>query len=118
MRDRIARIGSVNGHRLWSKREDETLRKAYPNYTAARIALPHRTYVALQHRACCLGIQRRKHAWSSSDFAKLRQMYPVATQQKLLAAFPGLGWRAIELSANRRHLRKKVRPLHKTGDAL
>ena len=35
-RQRIARSGYICGHPLWSKREDETLRKAYPNYTAAR----------------------------------------------------------------------------------
>jgi hypothetical protein len=117
MRDGIARIGSVNGHALWSEAEDHTLRRLYPDYAAARKELPHRTRWALRSRAQYLCVQNGAHRWTDDDLAKLRRMFPVATRQELLATFPGRAFGAIERKAYRRHIWRK-RSLRKYGDPL
>jgi hypothetical protein len=117
-REQIARAGCICGRRVWSDREDQTLRRSYPDYAAARRELPHRTTVALLERARRLRIARTLHTWADADFVKLRRLYPSAAKQELLAAFPGLSLRAIERAAERKHIRRKKRTLQNTGDAL
>jgi hypothetical protein len=116
-RQRIARIGSVNGHPLWSEDEDRTLRRLYPDYAAARKQLPHRTRWALRSRAQYLGVQNELHTWTNDELGKLRRVFPVATRQELLAAFPGRALSAIAKRANRKHISRR-RSLRKSGDPL
>jgi hypothetical protein len=119
LHERIARSGfSINGYPLWSAAEDQTLRRAYPNYAAAKRRLPRRTRGAIKSHAKRLGIQRRRYPWTDDDFAKLRRVYPVATKQELMAAFPGRTFYALESMAHCKHIRKQRRPFQKTGDHL
>jgi hypothetical protein len=109
MRDRIARIGYVNGYPLWSDSEDQALRRTYPDYTAIRRELPDRTFFAIKERVRQLAIQKRYHTWTGADLVKLRRLYPIATKQELLAAFPGPGFSAIEKMAHVKNIRKNRR---------
>jgi hypothetical protein len=118
-RERHARTGfSGNGYPLWSSADDQTLRRTYPDYAAAKRELPHRTHEALKKRVQFLGIQKRIHSWTSADLSNLRRMYPAATRQELHATFPGLSFPAIMMAANQRHIWRKKRPLQKTGNTL
>jgi hypothetical protein len=117
-RERIARTGLIMGKRLWQAHEDRALCGHYPNYTAARKALPGRTYYSVRGRACKLKIQNKRHIWTGADLVRMRKLYPTASKRELLAAFPGLTLCAIKEFAGRMHIFKQRRPFQKTSYPL
>jgi hypothetical protein len=113
-RQRIARTGHVGGKQLWKPEEDRVLSALYPNYEAARKALPGRTYYSLRYRARTLHIQKKRQSWTGADVVRMRKLYPVATMADLLAAFPGRTPETIKSFAVSMHIRKRFE-FKKTG---
>lgn len=100
----------MGGARLWTRPEDDLIRKLYPpgNYAELRAALPDRTWRAIQQRAIQLGIRRigSGATWTHEEDVKLTSLYPSASWDDLLVAFPGRSKTAIQVRAIRLGLRR------------
>lgn len=103
--------------RLWTEEHDNILRDLFPDYRAAMKKL-QRSYSAVKWRAAVLGLVTKKHIWTARDISQLRRIYPRATNEELLAAFPGHELRHIRSIASFYRIRRAKRPLVRTGDAL
>jgi hypothetical protein len=89
---------------IWTADEDERLRSLYPRYDQLRAALPHRSLAALKHRACRLGIVRRRHVWTNIEVRRLREAFENhVPDSEFEALFPGL--RLSQIKAKARHIR-------------
>lgn len=118
-RERIRRSGRTpNGYRVWTKGEKAIVRALYPDYDALVKALPGRTRNGIQCHARGSGMCPKIHAWTASEVLRLRKLYPHASRREVLAAFPGLGWQATVIRANKLGLRRAPIPLKKTGHRL
>lgn len=118
-RQRIAISGqTVNGFPLWTETEHVVCRQLHPDVEAIRRRLPHRTLVAIQERCRKLGLCRRRNPWTGTEVAKLRRLYPTATKEELVAAFPRHSYVAIKLAANKRSIYKVKKPYVPTGNPL
>lgn len=115
-KERMRRSGiTPRGRKLWSDKDDEILKTLYPSYAAMRTQLPERTLRALQARCEVLGITKKLHWWQASEVAKLRRLYPSASQTKLREEFPGLTSKAIERAAARNGIHRAKRRYKRTG---
>lgn len=118
-RERIIRMGTTpNGHPLWTEREDDFVRSLYPDYKALRRKLRRRTYHALRARARTLDVVTRRHVWLASEVSRLRRLYPRASREELLAAFPDVTWEKIKAKAQHAGIRRARRKLTTTGYPL
>jgi hypothetical protein len=116
MRARMQRSGRTpRGHMLWTKQEDEIIRRLYPNYKALRKALRRRTFKAIRVRASACGFTVKRHRWTAAEASRLRRLYPTASHEELLAAFPGVSLRQATAKANQIKVFRKRRPLAATG---
>lgn len=115
-RERMARTGRTpNGHWLWTKKEDDIVRGLYPDYKTLQRKLRRRTYHALRARARTLDVVTRRHKWLGSEISRLRRMYPRASRQELLDAFPEVTWSKIAAIANHHGIRRAPRTLAASG---
>lgn len=62
--------------------------------------------------------KKRHNLWTGEELATLRRLYPSASREEILKAFPRISWDAIVVTANRRlgiYRRGKVPQRHKVG---
>lgn len=115
-RQRMRFLGvTPKGHALWTEREDDIVRRFYPDYELLLRKLRRRSYYALRHRARVLGIVKRRHCWTGAEVSRLRRFYPTLDRAGLLQLFPGLSWSQIIGRAHGIKLRKARCRLTKTG---
>jgi len=97
-RKRMKRTGlnGNNRHPLWTKAEDDTIRRLYPDYKALRRLLKRRTEWAIKRRAGVIGVRKKSYQWTAAGVSRLRRLYPTGTHAEILAAFPGLTWMQIK----------------------
>lgn len=96
------------GHHLCSD-EDQVLREEYPNYSAAKYRLPHRSLAALKNRAGVLGIVIRRHIWTAREVKRLAHLIlSDVSDADLAEAFPHL--RLSQIKAKIGHLKLPRRP--------
>lgn len=81
-------------------------------------ALPHRTLTACRHRARGLHVARTIKVWKASEIALLRRLYPRATKEELLSAFPGCSWEVIGHIALNYNIYRARRHYKMTGCAI
>lgn len=112
------RGANPKGCPLWSDSEDAVCRKFYPAFDLIGATLQRRTYVAILHRCRKLGLSRTIMRWTAADISRLRRIYPTASPEELVAAFPGRKLTHIRSAAKRNHLRRRRRPYVETGDPL
>lgn len=119
-RDRIRRQGcTAQGYPLWTEEEDDLCRKLHHDRKALKKALKRRTMPAIENRCMRLGLRvKHLHWWTAAEISKLRRMYPTATWEELLAAFPGLSCHGITQAALKRNIRRARKPYKPTGDML
>lgn len=88
-RRRIFRHGvTPRGAKVWTAEEDTLCRKHGDNYKLLMELLPHRTYLALRARCQSLGLRPKRQYCSGAELLRVRRLYPRATHEELLAAFP------------------------------
>jgi len=93
------------GHRQkgdpWSKKELRLLKDLYrTDRKTLYQLLPHRTPQAIAYQAKVHDARIRSIApWTTSDIRALRELYPDAPQDKIIAAFPGRSWKTIQMQA-------------------
>jgi|GEM_PF-1717514 len=76
LRRQMARTGfTLAGQRLWSDAEVNLLRRLYPDYRKACIALRGRSRSAVQSKALRLGITRPLQIWSDEELRRLKVSY-------------------------------------------
>lgn len=119
-RARIRREGqNCNGHRIWTKPEDDACRKAYPNYEAMLKELPHRTRSALESRCGVLGIRKPVHQWTGSEDTQFRKMYRAgASVEEICEAFPHMQREDVWRRAYKAKLSRPRKRYLPTGTAL
>jgi hypothetical protein len=119
LRERTRRSGYVGKHRLWSPEEDRIVIKLHPDYGALIKAFRgRRTYFAIRSRASALNLVKRRRIWTAAEKTRLRRMYPRASRDELLAAFPFCRWKQIVRQANYYGLRRGRRSYCTTGSDL
>lgn len=64
-----------------------------------------------------LGIQRRISPWTGTEIARLRRLFPIASRDQIIAAFPNRTWAAIKTMAICRKIRRAQKPFVKTGSS-
>lgn len=109
VRAQIRRQGFIAGKCIWHPDEDATVRNLYPDYAALQKALPHRTQTSLVSRVGALGIARPRHTWKVNEASRLEKLYPVASREDLLNAFPGLTLKNLECRARTMKLSRPKR---------
>lgn len=82
------------GQPLWSKPELRALHRYWPDRKRLARAIPRRTIRAIERKGEKLGLSRSKrtHTWTCAQVERLKRMWPVATRDELLAAFPWAIW--------------------------
>ena len=105
--------------KTWTEAEDDTVRQLYPDYAAMAGVLRHRTYSGLRNRADKLGLRTKRHVWTTTEQARLRELWPKSSSAELRAAFPSLTYVAIVSQGEFLALPRRGRPpLMLTGDPL
>lgn len=113
-----ARGETARGFLVWKNWEDDICRQIYPDYSALRKALPHRTQAALQKRCSALGIQRKVHRWTAKEISDLRRMYSSAGAHELRERFTRFSTREIRRKAQELGLQRLRKPYQKSGNSL
>jgi hypothetical protein len=114
----IARTGRVGKHSVWRNEENATVRAFYPDIDAICRALPHRTRKAIRYQAHNLGLTPKLRPWSGSDIARLRRIFPTATDDELMAAFPERTLISIKAQAGEHGFRRARRCPNEIGFPL
>lgn len=116
IRAQMLRTGfTLFGQRIWTEQEDFVCRLFYPDYFALRQILYNRSEHAIKARCRKLGLVRKRHSWTPLKKQKLRRLYPEATHEELLAAFPGVDIQNIRSAARYYGYRRKKKPYKITG---
>lgn len=63
------------GHKAWTEEEVELLTRLYPDYDAARQAMPWRTKRALEGKASKLGICASRRVWQDGQWVYAKPLY-------------------------------------------
>lgn len=110
-KERVRVLGSVAGRRVWSKAEDEILRRCKGNYKEMERRLPHRTRSAIEMRAERLGLRPRRSSvaqWTGAEEKRLKAQYQCAASvADLLPNFPGRSLYAIRHRASALKLKRR-----------
>ncbi|MDK1377075.1 MULTISPECIES: hypothetical protein [unclassified Sinorhizobium] len=115
-RRRIRREGvNMKGDRLWTDEEREIVRRLAPDYDAMVKKLPHRTRIAVVSQAAKMGLRPKIHIWTASEISKLRKMYPTASAEEIVSAFPHSTWVNIQQAARYHGFRRARKPYKRTG---
>lgn len=116
LRLRMKRTGmNLAGQFLWTDDELNACRELYPDREAIARRLPGRSAEAIRHKCNELGLTSVRIAWTAADVSRLRRLYPSATWNELLAAFPGRSETALRVAANIRGMRRARKPYKITG---
>lgn len=119
IRRQMARTGkNPNGHPLWTDVELAACRELYPDFKAIKHRLRRRSLVAIQQKCRELDLSEKRNAWTGTEIAKLRKLYPAATREELAAAFPNHPFNSIKIAANRRGIFRIKKPYVPTGHPL
>lgn len=114
-REHVLRKGfSPRGYPIWTKAEDNTVRRLYPDYEAIGQILTRRSYHAIRSRASRLKLPVKKFRWTAASVSRLRRIYPTGTHEEILAAFPGAKWEQVANMRKRMKIYRR-RSLKKTG---
>lgn len=93
---RLAVTGFTNaGQPLWSRTELRALRRFWPDRAKLAKVLPERTLKAIERKAAKLELAvrpKRNHVWTCAQVRQLKRMWPVATREEMLTAFPWARW--------------------------
>ncbi len=118
MRRRIQREGfTMTGQKLWTEEERAIITKIGPDFDAIRKKLPHRTRIAIANQCRKMGLkQKHQHVWTAAEISKLRRLYPRASRQEILDAFPHSIWANIKQVANYHKISRARRPFKPTGN--
>src|SRR5258708_26365792 len=77
LRERMRKRGvDRNGVPLWTKAEDDAIRRFYPDYKALRRMLTRRTADAIKTRALFLDVTKPRFRWTAAQASRLRRIYP------------------------------------------
>lgn len=113
---RMYRTGATpNGHPLWDQFEVGNMVEHHPHYDVLEPLLCRRTRRAQYAKAGRLGVTRRHRVWDENEVPRLRKMYPTATPEALLAAFPGRTLPAIRSAAQKRGFQRSRKPYALSG---
>lgn len=116
LRARMLRTGyTIFGQKIWGEDEDLACRLFYPDYFALRQILYTRSERAIKARCQKLGLVRKRKSWGPIDKQRLRKLYPEASKDELLAAFPEADWQSICAAARYYGFRRKKKPYKITG---
>lgn len=115
----IARRGYVGrGMKLWCPTEDQIMRRYYPDYSALQAALPGRTRSAIVSRTKTLSLAPSRPHWTAAEASRLRRLYPTASREEMIAAFPRHEIGAIIHKARSMKLYRRKRSYVSTGVPL
>ena len=64
-----------DGRPMWSERENDILRKHYPDFRKLYELLPHQTIGAIDNQCVRLELVTKRTLWTKVEFSKLRKMY-------------------------------------------
>lgn len=75
---------------LWSKADDDTILRLYPDFEALAVALPNRTRDAIRVHASAYGLRKQdQKSWSSRDERTLREINKrQGIKRNYMEAFP------------------------------
>lgn len=106
-RARIQRTGRTpSGHHLWTDRENDILKKYWPDYSKLRRLLRRRTRGAMEAPACALKITRPRQAWTTKELSALRRRWRDAPRDELMAELPRHTWASIRTKGNKLGIRR------------
>lgn len=103
------------GDMLWTKEEDDLVRKLHPDFKAMKKVLRRRTRAAIQARSCKLGITKKYRRWTALEASRLRKLYPRSSHTEMRAALSGLTWPQIKAQARYCKLHRDRKPFKQTG---
>ena len=106
---------SQRGLELWTEHEISLVRQHYPDVKALLRLLPGRTVAAIRKRAQLMHLGEARRAWTAPEVTRLRRLFPTATIEELLTAFPGRTYLALYTKARKRGI-QRVRGFRRTGD--
>lgn len=67
---------------LWSRKEDELIRKHHPNFRIIERLLPHRTWYAIHSRSSSLGLGSVK-SWEPAEDDLIRKLTPMHSDEEM-----------------------------------
>lgn len=97
---------------LFTKREEELIRKLYPNasWEELKKVLPGRTRAAIMHKAHVMNLFRENppnKRWAAKEIEMLRKYYSRSSRKQLLKLFAGKRtWHSINRTASRCGIRR------------
>jgi len=116
IRERMLKSGfTLFGHKLWTEEDDIVCRLFHPDFFALRQILYTRTEGAIRSRCRKLGLASPRRTWVPLEKQRLRKLYPEATHDELLKAFPGVEIERICRVARYYGYRRKRKPYKITG---
>ncbi len=116
-RRRIRREGvTMNGHKIWTDEERELIRQLSPNYDELCKLMPSRKRISIRKLASALGVANEKHIFTSAEISKLRRLYPKASWEEILAAFPFSNKSRLKCVASYYGFRRPKKKYKPTGD--
>ena len=98
------------GDAIWTQREISVCLEHHPDFVIMQKKLPRRTRGAIAEMCRRLGLTDPPKPWTGAEHIRLRKMYPSASWEEILAAFPGRTRQGIIQVAYRRGLRRDRRP--------
>lgn len=80
--------GAIRG--LWTDAEFDVVRALWPDISAIRSELPHRSALAVTNAAAACRLRKKLHIWTAAEDSKLRKMVRAQTPRREVAAALGL----------------------------
>lgn len=87
LRARLMGVTRAPGER-WLAKQDNQLRKHYPDLKYLLACLPTRSRSAIITRARDLGLQKPKKQWTAAEIQRLRRLATTMTRQEIISAHP------------------------------
>lgn len=116
-RRRIKREGhNMNGDKLWTEEEEKIVLQLAPDYDAICKLIPDRNRRSIRQKASDLGVAKEKHIFTGAEIGKLRRMYPRATWEEMLKAFPFSTQSRLKCVASYYGFRRARKPYKETGN--
>lgn len=116
-RERMKRAGCTpKGHLLWTKEEEDIVRRHAGDYQGAVRALGgRRSYSAVRSRSQALGLAPKRTHWTGEQVLRLRKVYRWGTPAEMREAFPGRSLGYIHNMARYFGLSRPRKPFAPTG---
>jgi len=103
------------GDAIWTQREIDVCREHHPDFVMMKKKLPRRTRGAIAEMCRRLRLTDPPKPWTGAEHTRLRKMYPSASWEEILAAFPGRTRQGIVQVAFRRGLTRDRKPYKIVG---